>query len=235
MIDQVDLVVTEMRDVSYMQPHWYRYVVGMAHGRQVLVVENPYGGVIPALLTRLDQGRAHDLARLISYEAAAMGANMTVPYGAWMGSEIQDAFSLPPALAREIHSFLAQVDPYLSPLSRNDVAVLYDVASNALLSLRGEVFSDNRVNDVDESVQPPFTATCAQLGTAGVPFDVVPLNDDVVPAWRFTAGDLKRYAVVVLPGDVEPPGWAREALDTYLKSGGRNRPTIVGSAVATMV
>jgi hypothetical protein len=221
LIDQVDLVVTEMRNVSYVQPHWYRYVVGMARGKQVLVVENPYGGVIPDLLRRLDQGRGYDLARLISYEAAAMGANMTVPYGAWMGSQIQDAFSLPPALAREIQSFLAQVDPYLSPLSCNDVAVLYDVASNALLSVRREVFSDNRVNDLDESVRPPFLATCAQLAAAGVPFDVVPLNDDVVPAWRFSTNDLKRYAVVVLPGDVVPPSWAREALDTYAKSGGR--------------
>jgi hypothetical protein len=90
----------------------------------VLVVENPYGGVIPRLLRRLDRGQAYDMVRLMAYEAAAMGANLTVPYGSWMGSEIEASFSLPDDLALDIQSFLKQIDPLLSAVSGNDVAVL---------------------------------------------------------------------------------------------------------------
>ena len=36
-----------------------------------------------------------------------MGANMTVPYGAWMGSRIEDSFYAPHELATEVQAFLA--------------------------------------------------------------------------------------------------------------------------------
>ena len=219
-LEHVDLVVTEMRNVGYLQPEWFRYVVGMARGKQVVVVENPYGGVIPRLLGRLDRGEAYDMARLLSYEASAMGANMTAPYGAWMGSEIEDAFSLPDDLAVEIQSFLKQVDPLLSTVSANDVGVIYDVASNARLALEREVFADNRVNDTNDEVTAPFWSLTAALGRAGVPFDVVAANDDVVPAWHFTAHDLARYALVVLPAGADLADWARAELEEYRAQGG---------------
>jgi hypothetical protein len=219
-IEHVDLVVTEMRNVAYRQPEWFRYVVGMARGKQVVVVENPYGGVIPELLARLDQGEGYDLARLMAYEAAAMGANLTLPYGSWMGSEIRDAFSLPDGLAVEIQSFLASIDASLSTTSANDVAVLFDVGSNALLSLERHIFSDNRVNDVDEAVAVPFWDVTEQLGRSGVPFDVVAVNDDIVPAWRMSARDLARYRLVVLPGAPLLPDWAEAELERYRAAGG---------------
>ena len=220
-IEHVDLVVTEMRNVGYRQPEWFRYVVGMARGKSVVVVENPYGGVVPDLLARLDQGRGADLARLLAYEAAAMGANMTLPYGAWMGSAIPDAFSLPDPLAVEIQTFLAVVDPQLSVRSANDVVVLYDVGSNAASSLERHIFADNRVNDVDESVPVPFWHVSEQLGRAGVAFDVLAVDDGVVPAWRLAAADLERYALVVVPDPVTLPGWATAELDRYRAGGGR--------------
>jgi hypothetical protein len=219
-LEHVDLVVTEMRNVGYRQPEWFRYAVGMAGGKQVLVVENPYGGMIPRLLRRLDQGQAHDLARLLAYEACAMGANMTLPYGSWMGSEIEDAFSLPDTLALEIQSFLKLVDPLLATVSANDVAVLYDVASNARLSLERELFADNRVNDTDDAVPAPFWSLAAELGRHGVPFDVLPVNDDVVPARRLAAADLARYSAVVVPGSPELPGWAVTELAAFEAGGG---------------
>lgn len=229
-IEHVDLVVTEMRNVGYRQPEWFRYVVGMARGKQVIVVENPYGGVIPSLLARLDRGEGYDLARLLTFEAAAMGANMTLPYGAWMGSEIEDAFTLPEELALELQSFLALIDPLLATTSANDVAVLFDVGSNALLSLGRHIFSDNRVNDVDQNVAVPFWQLTEQLGAAGVPFDVVAVNDDVVPSWRLTAADLARYELVVLPGEPQLPGWAVSELQRYRDGGGRVLQTLTGEA-----
>ena len=71
------------------------------------MVENPYGGVVPELVDLLRPGRGHDLFRLSLYEGAAFGANMTVPYGAWMGSTIQDSFYAPHDLVVEVQTFLA--------------------------------------------------------------------------------------------------------------------------------
>jgi hypothetical protein len=43
----VDLIITEMRNTQYRQPAWYRYVAGFAGPKPVVVVENPYGGIVP--------------------------------------------------------------------------------------------------------------------------------------------------------------------------------------------
>ena len=87
-----------MRNTTYRQPEWYRYVDAFrryADVSDVVVVENPYGGVVPELIEALAQGRGYDRLRLSLYEAAAFGANMSVPYGSWMGATIQDSFWAP--------------------------------------------------------------------------------------------------------------------------------------------
>ena len=60
--------------------------------KPVIVVENPYGGVVPELIEALKHGRGYDRFRMSLYEAAALGVNMSVPYGSWMGSVIEDSF-----------------------------------------------------------------------------------------------------------------------------------------------
>ena len=50
---KVDLIITEMRNTRYRQPAWYRYVAGFAGPKPVVVVENPYGGVVPELVGKL--------------------------------------------------------------------------------------------------------------------------------------------------------------------------------------
>jgi hypothetical protein len=45
----VDLIITEMRNTTYRQPEWYRYVAGFAGAKDVVVVENPYGVSYPSL------------------------------------------------------------------------------------------------------------------------------------------------------------------------------------------
>src|ERR671920_531762 len=71
LVEDVDMVVTEMRNTTYRQPEWYRYVAAFAGDKDVVVVENPYGGVVPALVGLLKQGRGHDLLRLSLFEGAA--------------------------------------------------------------------------------------------------------------------------------------------------------------------
>ena len=71
-------------------------------------MENPYGGVGPELLPKLQNGKGYDLFRMMQYEASALGINMSVPYGAWMGSVIEDSFWAPHDLNVEIQDFIAE-------------------------------------------------------------------------------------------------------------------------------
>ena len=43
---------------------------------------------------------------MMQYEASALGINMSVPYGAWMGSVIEDSFWAPHDLIVEIQDFI---------------------------------------------------------------------------------------------------------------------------------
>jgi hypothetical protein len=67
-------------------------VAGFAGPKPVVVVENLYSGVVPELVAKLQANNGFDLFRMSLYEAAALGANMSVPYGAWIGSIEEDAF-----------------------------------------------------------------------------------------------------------------------------------------------
>ena len=100
---KADMLITEMRNTRYRQPAWYRYVAGFSGAKPVVVVENPYGGVVPELIDLLGRGKGYDRFRMSLYEAAALGVNMSLPYGSWMGSEIEDAFYAPHELCVEIN------------------------------------------------------------------------------------------------------------------------------------
>ncbi len=70
---KADILVTEMNATAYRQPAWCRYAAGFARGKPVIVVENPYGGVGPELLPKLQDGKGYDLFRMMQYEASALG------------------------------------------------------------------------------------------------------------------------------------------------------------------
>src|SRR4051794_21602301 len=53
----VDVLITEMRNTRWRQPAWYRYIAGFASPKPVIVVENPYGGVVAELIEMLGKGR----------------------------------------------------------------------------------------------------------------------------------------------------------------------------------
>jgi hypothetical protein len=219
LVDDVDLVITEMRNTTYRQPEWYRYVAAFAGDKDVVVVENPYGGVVPELIELLGQGRGHDLFRLSIYEAAAMGTNMSVPYGSWMGSVIEDAFYAPHGLATEVQAFLADHEALFARRTANDVAVVFSVASTRELIARADA-SDNTTNARDESVVVPYRAVTSMLSGAAVPYDVVIWSDGVTAPDRADAEALARYSTVVLP-DVHLLTEAQaEAVTAYVRGGG---------------
>jgi hypothetical protein len=120
-------------------------VAGFAGPKPVVVVENPYGGVVPEMVAALDAGKGYDRFRTSLYEAAALGANMSVPYGAWLGSIQQDAWYPPIDLCVEIQDFLAAHEDLFSRETWNETALVYSVESEfRRTARRDQVANDQR-------------------------------------------------------------------------------------------
>jgi hypothetical protein len=216
----VDVVVTEMRNTTYRQPAWYRYAAGFGGAKPVVVVENPYGGVVPELVEDLKRGRAYDRFRQSLYEAAALGVNMSVPYGAWMGSVIEDAFYPPHDLATEIQAFLADHERLYSTRSHSEVGVVFSIGSSFRAAPGPEVMGDNRVNAPVEG-RDPFWEACETLSAALQPYDVVFFPDGTLRPDSLTVEALARYRTLVLPECRFMTDQQAELLAEYLAAGGR--------------
>jgi hypothetical protein len=219
LVDDVDLVISEMRNTTYRQPEWYRYAAAFAGDKDVVVVENPYGGVVPALVDLLAEGKGHDLFRLSLFEATALGANMSVPYGSWMGSVIEDSFYAPHELATEIQAFVADHEHLIARPTVNEVAVIFSVESTRELIGKADA-SDNTTNLRDESVVVPYRVVTGTLAEAAVPFDVVIWSDGVTAPDLASAEALARYSTVVLPDVFAMTGAQVAAAEGYLAGGG---------------
>jgi hypothetical protein len=218
---KTDLLITEMRNTRYRQPAWYRYVAGFAGKKPVIVVENPYGGVVPELIEQLGRGRSHDRFRMSVYEAYALGASMSLPYGSWMGSEIEDAFYAPHELCVEIGEFLAEHESLYSTESVAEIGVVLSVESSlAQEEAARAALANNRLNVLPDRLSP-FWAACEALCDAVQPYDVVMFPDGTLRPDTVTASDLSRYAVVVLPDCAFLTPHQADALQGYLDGGGR--------------
>ncbi len=216
----VDLIITEMRNTRYQQPAWYRYVSGFVGQKPVVVVENPYGGVVPELIEMLKVGQGYDLFRMSIYEGAAMGANMTIPYGSWMGSVIQDSFYAPHELCVEVYDFLAKQERLFSPRTLNDTAVVYSVESNLQRVARRDLFADNRDNR-SSSEAIPFWEVCDTLAENRQPFDVLFFPDGVLRGDTLQAEDLSAYRTLILPDCRYLTAQQAKLLETFVEGGGR--------------
>jgi hypothetical protein len=218
--DDVDLIITEMRNTTYRQPEWFRYVAAFAGGKDVVVVENPYGGVVPELVDKLRRGQGYDLFRLSLYEGAAFGVNMTAPYGSWMGATIEDAFYAPHELVTEVQCFLAEHDNLFSKRTSHEVAVVFSVESTRADISRQDQ-SDNLHNARDESVEVPYRVVTSSLAAAQVPFDVVLFPDGVTSSDRVEPADLIGYRTLILPSCSHLTPRQAVALRAFLEGGGR--------------
>jgi hypothetical protein len=216
----VDVIVTEMRNTAYKQPAWYRYAAGFGRGKPVVVVENPYGGVVPELVRDLKQGKSHDLLRMSMYEAAALGANMSVPYGAWMGSVIEDSFWPPHDVCAEAQQWLAEHERLFGHRTMARTAVVFSTESNFLLESRDRALADNTRN-LTGGAKLPFWSVCELLSNALQPYDVVVLPDGLLRPDDISSGDLVGYGTVVLPHCHVLSEQQCDALIGYLESGGR--------------
>ena len=215
----VDLVITEMRNTRYRQPAWYRYVAGFAGQKPVVVVENPYGGVVPELIDMLKVGRGYDRFRMSLYEAAALGANMSVPYGSWMGSVIEDAFYAPHDLCVEIQDFITGHEQLYSCRTYSETAVVYSVESNFELVSRRDLFADNRTN-ASGTGTVPFYEVCDALSDAAEPYDVLFFPDGTLRRDELNLSDIEQYKTLVLPDCRFLTPAQAHLLQAYLDQGG---------------
>ena len=217
---KVDLIITEMRNTRYRQPAWYRYVAGFAAGKPVIVAENPYGGVVPDLVAMLKAGKGYDLFRMSLYEAAALGANMSVPYGAWMGSVIQDSFNPPHELCVEIQRFLADNESLYSHRTYSETAVVYSVETEFQRESGRGIFADNRYN-VETSEVGPFWQACEALSNAAQPYDVPFFPDGDLRPDSLKPETLSQYRTLILPDSRYLTQAQSQLLRNYLERGGR--------------
>jgi hypothetical protein len=206
---KADILVTEMNNTAYRQPSWCRYAAGFARGKPVIVVENPYGGVGPELLPRLQRGEGYDLFRMMQYEASALGINMSVPYGAWMGSVIEDSFWAPHEINVEIQDFLAQNERLYATETFSEVAVAFSIQS---------AFDWEEQQGSKERF--PFWSVADGLVEQHQPFDVVVLPEGVLREDWIVPDDLFRYRTVVLPECTFLTPAQLAAIRGYLEHGG---------------
>ena len=207
---KADILVTEMNNTAYRQPAWCRYAAGFAQGKPVIVVENPYGGVGPELLPKLQEGKGHDLYRMMQYEASALGINMSVPYGAWMGSIIEDSFWAPHDVTVEIQDFITENERLYSTETYAEAAVLFSIQS---------AYDWEEHRGYKERF--PFWTATEGLVAQQQPFDVIVLPEGELREDWITAKDLERYRTVVLPECISLTTAQVEAIRGYLEHGGR--------------
>ena len=143
---------------------------------------------------------------------------MSVPYGAWMGSVIEDSYSPPHELATEVSAFLADTERLCSSRSLHEVAVVFSVPSTRELIGRADA-SDNVTNSVDASVVVPYRVATESLSRASVPFDVVVLADGETAPDKVAEADLSSYRTVVLPDCFDLTLAQAAALEHALTSG----------------
>jgi hypothetical protein len=221
----VDILVPEQRHTLYRQPGWMRFLEGFADGRDACISFNPYGGVIPELVPALQHGRSFDRFRVMLFEAAAMGVNMSVPYGAWMGAMIEDAMWAPHAETVEVQNFIADHDRLYGHTSANSTAVVYSTDSNFLpLTYQGALQA--RIDPVTkrrgERGEPvSFFRVADELGLRGQPIDVVVFHDGRLREDTASAAALARYDCVVLPDCTALTDLQIRAVREYLDGGGR--------------
>jgi len=207
----VDVIITEMKQTLFKQPYWYRYVAGFAGEKPVIVAENPYGGIVPELVEMLNDGKGYDLYRLFLLEAAAYGCNMAVPYGAWMGNTIKDAFWPPRSVTEEVQTFLADNDHLFSKHSGANVLVLYSFPSyywrEAVAGYSDSVLDNKEgilsysVADIEDPNGPrlPFWEIIKSLSDHQVQYDVRFIADGKLRADDLVLNDISSYDMVILP------------------------------------
>ena len=171
------------------------------------------------MAAKLKVGEGYDLFRMSLYEAAALGANMSVPYGAWLGSIEQDSFWAPHELCVEIQTFLADRQGLFGRETYSEIAVVYSVASHLERGARAEELANNQRNVAVGEVLP-FWEVCATLSDGVQPYDVRFFPDGELRPDGLTLDDLRGYRTLILPECFILTPAQGALLTAYLDAGG---------------
>ena len=207
---KVDMLITEMDRTSYRQPAWYRYAAGFAAGKPVIVVENPYGGIVPEFVQKLKLSKGYDLFRMMQYEGAALGINMSIPYGSWMGSVIEDAYYAPHELILEVQNFQADHEELYSTTTYSETAVVFSIQS-----------SYDFIEQCGAKQKFPFWETCERLIAEKQPYDVVMFPEGKIRPDTITLDKLDQYRTLVMPQCQFLTPIQAEIVKAFLYRGGR--------------
>ncbi|HET9723942.1 MAG TPA: hypothetical protein VFR44_08895 [Actinomycetota bacterium] len=185
----VDLLCAEQHVTEYRQPSWCRYAAGFAGDEtELVVVEQPFAGVIPELQQNLMKGRGKDRFRMMQYEAVALGVSTSIPYGSWMGPVVQESLWAPHEVLTEMQDFLADHEDLFSTRTYSETAVVYSVPS---------AFEHQMVDDARSFA--PFYEACDSLVAQTQPFDVLMFPEGELRPDTLTLEDLAQYRTLVLP------------------------------------
>ncbi len=232
--NKVDVVVTEMDHTLFRQPYYYRFCQGFAPGKPVIIAENPYGGIIPKLLTMLDEGKGYDLYRIFLLEASMYGCNMSIPYGGWMGNTIKDSFWAPRKLTASVQDFLYHNERLYPRTRSKGAAVLYSYGSyywrdsnkgsgaNGMQDSYENLMDATAVAWVDPDQKPvPFWDVIRAMSDQNAQYDTLMLPDGDFRPDDFTADRLAGYPLVILPDNYVLTGNQQQILLDYAKNGGK--------------
>lgn len=231
-VPKADIIITEMEHTLFRQPYFFRYSAGFAEGKPVIVAENPYGGIIPSMLELLDKGKAYDLYRIYLLEASVYGCNMSVPYGAWMGNTIRDAFWPPRSVTAQVQDFLYEHEDFFPADPVKGAAVLYSYGSNYWRdvhrggSANGDAEAANKVKlDAmttdwgNSAVAMPFWDVIRCMSAGNALYDVKMMPDGVLREDDFDARELDGYRMLVVPDCWKLTENQEEAILSFAKGG----------------
>ncbi|MBG6054920.1 hypothetical protein IWX81_001331 [Salinibacterium sp. CAN_S4] len=221
-VDFLDVLVPEHAHTRWNQGVWTRYAAAFARGLPLCAGINPYNEhTLAELSDGFARGKLSSRLSTLMFEAAALGINLAVPYGSWMGNQRPGAMYVPAGPTSAAQDFIVENAELIDAEPANPVAVLYSVESNylrAARALRGTPEKQTGRHSL-ELAQPPLVLA-GDLVQSGIAFDVVFVSD-TAERGELLLNSLAGYDVVMAHGCERLSDQQLAILEDYLRSGGR--------------
>ena len=206
----VDILVPEQRHTLYEQPGWMRYIAGFGGEKPVCISTNPYGGVMPELLPKLNRGRAD--GSLPGHDVRGRGhGRQHVRALRRLDGRPDRGCRLGPPRGDHRRSRTSSPTTSTSSRARRTTRSPWWPTRRACCWPRRSTARSRHA-----STLPPDAAVRALIGgvslfrvleslsLAGHPLDVLVFHDGRLRADRVDVQELRRYRRLVLP-EVHPP------------------------------
>jgi hypothetical protein len=166
--------------------------------------------VTPGFFEKLKKSKGYDLFRMMQYEGSALGINMSIPYGSWMGPITEDSYSAPHDLVLEVQNFITEHENLYSTKTFSETAFAFSIQS-----------SYDFIEECGEKAKYPFWKAVDQLVTEKQPFDVIIFPEGQLRADSITIEHLEQYRTLVLPHCSYLTTQQADVILAFLNRGGR--------------